>query len=237
VRLLCHDCEQRFSPSEKKFAELIFVPFHDGRSRFLYEEWLLYFAVSLAWRFLATSNNEGLQDHPRHVEPVDQARQAWAEFLLGRTDSVGPHRFNLFFTPLGGSSESRVADGLAWYFLRGADMTTVYSEARAATYVKLPGMLFWTSIVPPDPGGWSGTRISKRGTLRQRAQTLGERWAGQFLMERADRVYKRISNLSTQQNQRIADSIRRDPARAAQSRSFQAWLDDERLRQENSSKS
>jgi len=56
-------------------------------------------------------------------------------------------------------------------------------------------------------------------------------------MERADRVYKRISNLSTQQNQRIADSIRRDPARAAQSRSFQAWLDDERLRQENSSKS
>src|SRR6266851_9905170 len=48
LRLLCRECEQRFSASEKQFAEFVFVPFHEGRTRFQYEDWLLYFAVSLA---------------------------------------------------------------------------------------------------------------------------------------------------------------------------------------------
>ena len=37
LQLLCQDCEQRFSIAEKKFAELLFLPFHSKRSRFLYE--------------------------------------------------------------------------------------------------------------------------------------------------------------------------------------------------------
>ncbi len=236
VRLLCEACEQRFSLAERRFAEVIFRPFNDGRLRFPYEEWLLYFAVSLAWRCLATSNGAGLQDNPQHKTAVDRAREVWAEFLLGRRDRVNPYRFNLFFTPAGGTSESRVPEGLTWYLLRGADMTTVYSKSRAASYAKIPGMMFWTSIVPPDPGGWRRTRIAKRGTLRQGGQVLEARDAGQFLIERADLVYKRLNDLSPQQSQRIADTVRRDPERAAQSRSFQAWLDDERLRRENRSK-
>lgn len=234
VRLLCAACEQRFSVAERQFAQSIFIPLlDDHRSRFVYDEWLRYFAVSLAWRCVVTSNGEGLRDHPHHDEAINSARETWKKYLVGQTDTAGPYRFNLFFTPLGGRSNSRVPDGLSWYFSRGADMTTVYSKARAATYAKLPGMLLWTSIVPPDPGGWRGTRIAKRGTLRERGQALGENWAGQFLMGRAETVYKRINNLSPKQRERIADSVRRDPERAAQSHSFAAWLDDERLRNEN----
>lgn len=58
-------------------------------------------------------------------------------------------------------------------------------------YVKIPGMLFWTSIVPPDPGGWNGTRIGKRGTLRQRNQVMKEPAAG-FLKDRIELFNKRI---------------------------------------------
>ncbi len=237
LQLLCQDCEQRFSIAEKKFAELLFLPFHSKRSRFLYEEWLLYFAVSMAWRCLATSNREGLRDYPNHIDTVDRARDTWADYLLRRTDHAGPYRFNLFFTPSGGSSDSPVPDGLTTYFMRAVDMTSVYSNTCAAAYVKFPGMMFWTSIVPPDPGGWSGTRIARRGTLRQRNQVIKERAAGQFLMDRADLIYKRINDLSPRQNQRIADAVRRNPERAAQSGSFEAWLDDERRRREYKVKS
>jgi len=146
----------------------------DHRSRFAYDEWLRYFAVSLAWRCVVTSNGDGLRDHPQHAEAIDRARDIWREYLLGRADIPGPYRFNLFFTPLGGRSDSRVPDGLSWYFLRGADMTTAYSKVMAATYTKIPGMLFWTSVVPPDPGGWRGTRIAAHGTIRQSNQHLGE---------------------------------------------------------------
>jgi hypothetical protein len=219
----------------KSSQNLLFRPFlNDGRSRFPYEEWLLYFAVSLAWRCLATSGEEGLRDHPHHLDAVGRARDTWTGYLLGKSDYAGPYRFNLFFTPLGGSSDSRVPDGLSWYFMRGTDMTPVYSKALVATFIKLPGMLFWTSIVPPDPGGWKGTRIAKRGTLRQKDQGMDE---GQFLMDRVDLIYKRINNLSSQQSQRITDTVRRNPERAAQSGSFKAWLDDERIRRANKLKS
>jgi hypothetical protein len=234
--LLCSDCEQRFSSSEKKFAEAIFFPCHEGRTRFAYEEWLLYFAASLGWRCLVASNREGLQDHPQHVAPVDAARDIWADFLLGRREGVGPYRFNLFFTPVGGWSTAKVPDGLNWYF-RNADMTPVFSRTRAATYAKLPGMFFWTSIVPPDPGGWKRTRITRRGTIRSKQQIISDGAVGEFLMHRADTIFKKINDLSPTQKQRIEDAVRRNPDRAATSGSFEAWLQDERIRIENRFKS
>jgi hypothetical protein len=33
-KLLCHDCEQRFSAAEDQFARDLFRPYHEGRSRF-----------------------------------------------------------------------------------------------------------------------------------------------------------------------------------------------------------
>lgn len=234
VPLLCAACEERFSVAERQFAQSIFIPFLENhRSRFAYDEWLRYFAVSLAWRCVVTSNGDGLRDHPQHAEAIDKARNIWREYLLGSADIPGPYRFNLFFTPLGGRSDSRVPDGLSWYFLRGADMTTVYSKVMAATYTKIPGMLFWTSVVPPDPGGWRGTRIAAHGTIRQSNQHLGEGAAGEFLMDRVRLVYERVESLSPRQRERIADTVRRDPERAVRSRSFETWLDDERLRREN----
>ena len=91
--------------------------------------------------------------------------------------------------------------------------------------------------MPPDPGGWSGTRIAKQGMLRQKSQQLKEQSAGQFIMERAGIVYKRINSVSSRQSQRIADTVRRrNPERALRSGSFEAWLDDERIRWENKGK-
>lgn len=237
VRLLCQSCEQRLSSAEGKFARLVFVPFHEGRSRFPYEDWLLYFAVSLAWRCSVTSDQEQLAKYPQHVAAVEGARSAWADFLFGSTDRIAPYRFNIFFTPAGVTSSSVLAEGLAWYLLRAPDATPVYSAARTAIYVKLPGMFFWTSIAPPDPGGWRGTKIGQRGTLRSKNQVIEERPVGQFVMNRVETVFKRMSDLSPKQRQRIDDAIRGNPERAAVSKTFDALLDDERIRGENVRKS
>ena len=237
VRLLCQSCEQRLSSAEGKFARLVFVPFHEGRSRFPYEDWLLYFAVSLAWRCSVTSDQEQLAKYPQHVAAVEGARSAWADFLFGSTDRIAPYRFNIFFTPAGVTSSSVLAEGLAWYLLRAPDATPVYSAARTAIYVKLPGMFFWTSIAPPDPGGWRGTKIGRRGTLRSKNQVIEERPVGQFVMNRVETVFKRMSDLSPKQRQRIDDAIRGNPERAAVSKTFDALLDDERIRGENVRKS
>src|SRR4026207_552885 len=74
------------------------------------------------------------------------------------------------------------------YFLRAVDATPVYGRRKAATYVKLPGMFFWTSIVPPNPGGWRGTKISRHGTMLAKNQEIDERSVGGFLKDRIQRV-------------------------------------------------
>ena len=193
-------------------------------------------AVSLAWRCSVTSGRAELLKYPHHVE-AESARYVWADFLLARSDRVGRYRFNVFFTPSGVTSESLLPDGLSWYLLRAPDATPVYSQARTAIYVKLPGMFFWTSVVAPDPGGWKRTKISRHGTLRAKNQAIKERAVGEFLEKRVETVYERISNLSPTQQQRIADAIRSNPDRAAESLTVQALLDDERIRSENALKS
>jgi hypothetical protein len=116
-------------------------------------------------------------------------------------------------------------------------MTPVYSKEHAQAYIKLPGMLFWTSIFPPDPGHWEGTRIAKRGTIRAKNQIMKDPEVGGFLMDRVNIVWQRINELSPQQRRRIEGAVRGDPDRAVNSRSFEAFLHDERLRQENTFKS
>ena len=108
-RLLCEECEHRFSVAEEKFARLVFYPYHDGRVRFPYEDWLLYFAVSLAWRCSVTSGRAELLKYPHHVEAIESARYVWADFLLARSDRVGRYRFNVFFTGYGASGASDVS--------------------------------------------------------------------------------------------------------------------------------
>ncbi len=236
VKLLCEECEQRLSLAEGKFARSVFLPFHAGRSRFAYDEWLLQFAVSLAWRCSVTSDRSELQRYPQHIDAVESAQHVWADFLLGRATRVAPYRFNIFFTPLGVTSDDILPEGLSSYLLRAPDGTPVYSRARTAVYVKLPGMFLWASIAPPDPGGWKGTKIGRRGTLQSRNQSIKEPGVGEFLKHRVETVHKKMGELSPKQKRRIEDTVLRNPERAAVSRTIGALLDDERIRSENRKK-
>lgn len=157
-------------------------------------------------------------------------------YLLGRSGHIKPYRFNLFFTPAGVTSSARLPEGMSWYSLRGADLTPVYSATRFATYVKLPGMFFWTSIVPPDPGGWRGTKIGRQGQFRSSNQILEEPGVFDFMLHRIETVYSKISNLSDAQRAKIDSAVLKNPVRAANSHSLEVWMDDERIRAENAAK-
>jgi hypothetical protein len=159
------------------------------------------------------------------------------DYLLERSGRIRPYRFNLFFTPSGVTSTGPLPEGLSWYSLRGADMTPVYSRSKFATYVKLPGMFFWTSIAPPDPGGWQRTKVGTHGTFHSSKQVLSERGVFDFMIDRVATVFARINEISPAQKGKIDEAIRKGPERVAQSRSLDAWLDDERIRAENARRS
>lgn len=226
VPLLCHACEVRFSASEKLFCQRLFLPFHAGRSAFRYDTWLYLFAASLSWRCLAVASAKEAARFPQHSEALATARRDLAELLLGGSTRVR-YRHNLFFTPLGVTSDDTLPLRINTYNLCTTDMTPVYGEDIAATYVKLPGMFFWTSLVPPDPGGWRGTRISNHGTIRSRDQVMSDPAVGRFLADRVNTVEAAISKgISPRQRKLIFATAEKDPSRALQSVSYRAFLAD-----------
>lgn len=90
--LLCQVCEQRFSEAEQLFASRIFLPFHNNDiDNFIYQEWLHYFLVSLAWRTLICDLEGFIQDKdvpPEVVSIISDTEAVARDYLLG-TSSLG----------------------------------------------------------------------------------------------------------------------------------------------------
>lgn len=227
--ILCGSCEQRFSVAEERFAREVFVPFHEGHSRFQYESWLSYFAISLAWRCLVVAAPEELSDLPQHAESVEGAKNAWTALLLGREAEAEPYRHNLLFVRGPISSRAHLPEGLAWYLLRAADICPVSGDDEVAMFAKLPGMIFWSSVKPPDPGGWRGTKISKRGTMKAGDQAINDPAIGTWLVDRAAIAVSQRERLSETQRARIEHSLRINPVRLQGSASLRAFLEEQRV--------
>ncbi len=92
-KMLCDDCEQRFSEAEKNFAEKVFEPYHEsGTTSFTYGHWLSYFISSVNWRTLQLDN---IGFHSKKEWPdsalcvLDDAETILADFLLGKRSDIG----------------------------------------------------------------------------------------------------------------------------------------------------
>src|SRR5437870_2519070 len=146
LHLLCSECEQRFSKLETYFANEIFFPFHEKKARsFAYDRRLEAFVISLCWRAIKIRYQEFKDDQPQLSSYVDLAELDWRKFLLCERPGVTPYENHLIFFDY-----AEKGDGLPprfnWYTLRAVDATLAANSKRAFSYVKLPWMIFVTSI-------------------------------------------------------------------------------------------
>jgi len=228
-RLLCPICERRVGDGETLFAQRLFHRYHSGNTSFPYDRWLATFAVSLAWRTAVVTGPEVLPRWPQYVDAMNEAIEAWAEFLLGVRQDTKPYRHNLFFNPEGMESTFLVPSKTPWYLLRAVDATVVMSPRGMAVYTRLPGMFFWSSVLPPDPGGWKRTKISRHGTLGVRDQRIEEPGVGEFILGRIQAVQDSMSEVSANKARSNAKSVLKDPVRTVRSLSTRAHLEEQRL--------
>jgi len=93
TKMLCEDCEQRFSQVESIFAKNIFKPYHElGKTSFTYGPWLSYFICSVNWRTLHLDNidfhsKQAWSDDVLCV--LDDAETILADFLLEKRSDIG----------------------------------------------------------------------------------------------------------------------------------------------------
>jgi hypothetical protein len=235
TRLLCSRCESKLSLWEKRFSESLFVPIVEGDWRDLqYGEWLLRFAVSLAWRLVAASSPEARRYNPVLAPRVDEACETWAAFLRDETRDAGQYEHHISMFNLITDASFDIPPGFQWYLMRTVDYTLVWGDTRVLTYVKLPGMAFWSAVHPPHVKQWDNTQILDKGriALPQAADTN----VLQFLLDRAAIYQASLASLSDRQRSAIGRAVLADPGRAAASRSVETIAADRALLQRQSSK-
>jgi len=233
LRLLCERCEELFSRSEKTFCERIFLPYQEQTRRsFGYDKWLLHFAVSLAWRTTVKEIKTFRKEQPSLAPHADKALKCWADYLLGRTSGVEPYAHHLLFwdpDTMHMKGDADIPDKFYWYILRSIDSTIAYHPKYVQAYTKLPSMIFWSGILPAKPPGWEGTIIKQTGTIGM-PQRVRQKGFGPFLSDRVREVRSHMKGMSDKQRQRITDQVLADPERSVNSKSFEAFRVEQRLK-------
>jgi len=167
--LLCDKCEQRFSRHESRFAQVIFHPFiGNNQLVFNYDDWLLQFALSLAWRVARIEYEACRNSHPDVLPQLRAAMNRWADFLLGNRPDPGTGDSYAFIgLPLTDDTVAR-EPLMQWYLERSVDGSIIVRPADNELHVfsKLAQILFWTCISPPSQRAWRNSQISARGTLQ-----------------------------------------------------------------------
>ena len=226
VKLLCSDCENRFSKWEKQFAQKLFTPYTEGSLQsFAYDEWLLYFAVSLAWRTTIYEAVEYRRTRPALAPFVDEAIEHWSMFLQGKSTEAGPYEHHIVFLSLlaGSQPAAELPVNLEAYLLRAVDTTLASNTKKVFACTKLPGIAFCSAIHPSQlEGEYLHTLIERKGHLETR-QRVGPD-IGSFLVNRVKQYEKLAPEISERQLKLIAESGAKNPARVFSSQDFVVFM-------------
>ena len=224
-RMLCSDCEQRFSSLENSFADKIFYPFHNsGDARLEYGSWLERFAISLSWRVLRVGYEEFTSELPEFGPQMELAEAIWREFLLGNRRDVHPYESHLLILRSVDTSVDGIHEKTNWYMRRSIEWTIAASDTSVFTYAKLADMVFVTAIHPTALQGWTGTRVNQGGVIASpRTIDDGDFWG--FLQSRVEIAFPRTLRPSPARERRFQKAVQKDRKRVLESDSIQIETD------------
>jgi len=187
-RLLCEDCEARFSRYEKFFAEEFHRAYVDRRQFiFPYDDRLALFIVSILWRVLVTERDGYLVTFKNRFQTeITRAEQEWRAFLLGQADLVRFSRLHLFVTDIT-NQDAIPVQRFNSYLARGVDLTIAWSQDDALVYAKFGRFVLVAYLTSYDDSDWEGTLVSQAGGVLAVPQKLGDGRFGAFLLDRARR--------------------------------------------------
>ncbi len=121
LRFLCGECEERFSAWETLFKREIYDPYHAaGLDEVKYGPWLLKCAVSLSWRALKATIQEGADRVPADLrQAAAEAEPVWRNFLLDRRENPGAFPQYIFLLgPLANTTDLSVPINFGFYIQR-----------------------------------------------------------------------------------------------------------------------
>ena len=220
--LLCENCEQIFSRSENYFASNIFYPvLNEQKKEIDYDERLLLFIISLSWRTLKTSYFDQIKYSPWIKEHLDKAAEVWRKCLLAESINEEQYEHHMFFVDYV-EKETGMPARLQWYTLRATDSTLASNQETVFAFAHFPHIFFVSSIFPPSFSGWENTKVEKNGKLAMKWKIEDTRFGG-FLVDRGKWA---ISKLGVSADNRILNSVKKNPEKMLKSESLKVMIEE-----------
>lgn len=228
VPLLCKQCEGLLAKNgETPFSKKVFAPLWNDQDfqSFEYDEWLRYFAVSLAWRTVITDLETFRTSYPRLAQFADEALEFWRSYLCGETKTPGHYEHHMFFHgEISGTEGANRPPNINEYISLTVDHAIAYSSESIFAYTKLPGIAFWSTIYPIEATGWMNTQILERGTMQDKQ--VAPHLFSDFIQGRIKLLTTSRANMSERERERIRQAILSNLDGVANSKVFQILLAD-----------
>ena len=216
-RMLCVNCEQRFSASESYFAAHVFQPVLQGATRIAYDTRLFYFLISVLWRVAQVNLPKVRQKGNRFLATMEAAEQEWRRFLLGDGSLDRFGHVHIFVFDIA-ENPPPIAKGYNVYCARALDGTFFNNEESCYVYAKFARFLCVAILTPYDEGQWINTRIVNEPSTLRIPQELRDTFVGNFTVHRAKTIAEIVeSKMSARQNKIIEEHAFRNVDRIANS--------------------
>jgi hypothetical protein len=231
---LCSECEQLFCGWETKFFNSIFHPlcYGDMLPTISYGDWLLKFSASVSWRSLLYVREQARLTHfsTDQLRKADRALETWAKVLRGEREHPGEFEQHLIpFGPIKGHGGIEFPPNINRYLLRTVEIDAGCSRSTAFVFSKLGRIGIVGFIQSKRPDHWSGTKVRLRGgRMTPRRYTLPAQF-GNYLADRARRLWKALEGMSDPQSEKVNATIRANMDRFANSQLLRAMEHDVHL--------
>jgi 5-methylcytosine-specific restriction endonuclease McrA len=209
INLLCEDCENLFSVWENYFAEQFFYTYQKDSSEIPYDEKLVRFTISVAWRLLRVYLYE-LVDDARKKGYAETALEVWKDYLLEKRTDPGPYENHIFFLDDLDTSSLELPEKFLWYTSRSVDGTIMTADnEQIFSWAKLPGILLVSSINPIEFRGWKTSKIENKGKI-EIPQEITDTEVLEFLIARSRLIMKVPLSEAEQKKIAVAMTKRHD---------------------------
>jgi hypothetical protein len=220
-RLLCGECEGRFSRAEREFAQRVFAPRRDEQlAEFECTEYDRYFAASLTWRNVifqlrlpdAAVRKDGHTDGS--LATLRTAEAALRDYLLGKSTYPSDIEQHLFLADL---TVGDAADGLNAYLLGMQEMYTPMIDDRVYVVTNLGCGMMFVCPLPSDRqkmAEWrGGTLLSPGEIIRTHDQEMSDAHFGFVLTQRPAQLRAYATATDAQKEKILRDVGKADVSR------------------------
>ena len=195
-KMLCKDCEDRFSLKEKWFKENVFIPYLEDKTLIVKnDEQLKYFVVSVLWRINKLFKDDG--NKYKFKKDLDEAELEWRNYLLNGNDLSKYKNLHLILV----DNDYFIDEKSDMYFSRNVDIEIAESNTICFIYAKFSRFILIGEITGLNEQSFENTNLDLEPEFMSANQIINVHEILDFFRSRIENI-KDFKDLSEKQQKK-----------------------------------